>query len=102
MKAKYIRNLVVDGKWEGRLNKCVPDGEVVTFTNYRLVVQYRVDTRHAFPSVTAALQHFGFRRLVPDANTLEEALVVYHKIAIYKNKSGMYKKATHRTTSGVH
>ena len=102
LKGKYVRNLVVDDKLEGRLNMCVPDGEVVSFTNYRFNVKYRVDKCHAFPSVTAALQHFGFRRLVPDANSLEEALVVYHKIAIYEKAARHKALAQPCTPAAIH
>ena len=88
MKAEYIRDLVVNAKWEGRFNKCVPGGKVVTFFAGSLVVRYRVDACHAFSSVTAALQQIsgGFRRLVPAANSLEEALLVYYRIGSFKKK----------------
>ena len=92
MKAIFIRDLVVNSKWEGRLDKCAPVGMIVTFFASRLVIKYRVDNCHAFPSVTAALQQIsgGFRRLVPAAESLEEALVVYYIINNFK------KEALHR------
>ena len=95
---------MVHAKWEGRLNKCVPGGKVVTFFASSLVVKYRVDKCHAFPSVTAALQHIsgGFRRLVPAANSLQEALVVYYKIARFKDKELHRALAGPCTPAAIH
>ena len=104
MKAIYIRDLVVNAKWEGRLNKCVPAGKVVTFFANRLVVRYLVECCHAFASVTAALRQIsgGYRRLVPAANSLEEALVVYYKIDIFKDEELHMALAEPCTPAAIH
>ena len=104
MKAIFIRDLVVNAKWEGRLNKCVSRGKKVTFFASSLKVRYRVDNCHAFPSVTSALQQIsgGFHRLVPAANSLEEALVVYYKIDWFKDEELHLALAEPCTPAAIH
>lgn len=83
----FLRGMVVFAKWEGRIDKMVPDGTVLQFEAGCFTLQYQIHRCTAFSSVSRALENVtgGFRKLVPHANSAEEALVVYHNCALYKN-----------------
>jgi ASC-1-like (ASCH) protein len=88
---KYYLAIVLSDKYEGRFDKCVPPGTTVIFLSGQNLLDYKVRECVRFNCVQDALRRYGFARLVPDAQSIEDALVVYHKIALFKKGPDLHK-----------
>ena len=72
--------LVTRNKYEGRFDVCFPPETTVMFTSGLHRLDYLVRNCVAFNCITDALRQYGVERLVPDALSIDDALVVYYKI----------------------
>ena len=78
---EYFVGLVTRNKYEGRFDVCLPPETIVMFTSGAHRLHYLVRKCVDFNCITDALRQYGVERLVPDALSIDDALVVYYKIA---------------------
>ena len=90
---KYARDVCSNNKPElrtiGMRGHDARVGEVLSFlVGSKLIFEYLVECRTEFPSVLAAIEHYGCERLMPEALDQRDCLLRYYKLTLPSKKKG--------------
>ena len=90
----HFKSMIVGDKIEGRTEGFPPETIISFFCQTFGILWFRLDTCVPFSCVSDMFSTYGYKRFITDANTYDEALLVYFKLfnKTSKTKGKRYTK----------